>query len=766
MKKILLLLFIVVALSCLLISCDSKECVHSYQSATCTTPKTCSLCGTTDGDVLEHSWAQPNCLSPKTCKLCKITEGEAFGHNWSTNNCSALKKCTRCGISGERKEHTWDTTECLKTPVCTVCSAEGEEISHSWKIATCTDPIKCDNCGTTNGSPKGHSWQVISCAEPKVCKNCNESSVEDLPHKWTFMGCEEKRVCSVCQKSEEEKIGHTWVEATCKLVKHCSTCDVTEGELAEHTWSEATCATPKRCNGCGLIEGTSLEHDWKMIKNIKACCEDGLEVFACTYCKSEISHTYNAIYYNHICDENGLCSRCNMSFDPKKMVIDSVLIENEFSIPSCGIFHSSETKMQIYKPVTSYDIGMPVVNLTGTLPSAKDNYKNTVEFSYESEDLTFNCYAQINVQGASSQWKEKKNYNIKLVDVGGNKNKMELVESWGKESKYCMKANYIDYSQSRNVVSGKIFGEIVKSRNDELKDTPNGGAIDGYPILVYHNGKYLGIYTMNIPKDNWMFDMSHSDEKNQAIIMTNDWTKAVSFRELPPSNWHGFVLEYASNEESKIDSNTQWAYDSLLELIKFVLNNDGADFKKGIHKYADVDKCIDSMIYTFFICADDNTSKNILWVTLDGKVWFSSMYDMDGTWGMRWNGNIEFDEDTYPISILKDGKGFPEEREGNTWVLNLLWEKIYINYFDLVCERYMELRQDILTIENITAHFTSFYEAIPDVVRQAEREKWRGVPSQSLEELGYSSHLEQILTFAEKRLEVFDKILIPEKAQT
>ena len=31
------------------------------------------------------------------------------------------------------------------------------------------------------------------------------------------------------------------------------------------------------------------------------------------------------------------------------------------------------------------------------------------------------------------------------------------------ENKYCLKANYIDYSQSRNVVSGKIFGEIVKS---------------------------------------------------------------------------------------------------------------------------------------------------------------------------------------------------------------------------------------------------------------------------------------------------------------
>ena len=158
------------------------------------------------------------------------------------------------------------------------------------------------------------------------------------------------------------------------------------------------------------------------------------------------------------------------------------------------------------------------------------------------------------------------------------------------------------------------------------------------------------------------------------------------------------------------------------------------------------------MLYTFFICADDNTSKNILWVTLDGKVWFSSMYDMDGTWGMRWNGNIEFNENTYPISSLIDGKGMPPERDGKTWVFNLLWEKIYINYFDRVCERYAELRQEILTLENITAHFTAFFDAIPDVVREAEKKKW-WVPSQEVD------HLTQILTFAEKRLIVYDKIL-------
>ena len=31
------------------------------------------------------------------------------------------------------------------------------------------------------------------------------------------------------------------------------------------------------------------------------------------------------------------------------------------------------------------------------------------------------------------------------------------------------------------------------------------GAIDGFPVLVFNNGNYVGLYTWNIPKDKWNF---------------------------------------------------------------------------------------------------------------------------------------------------------------------------------------------------------------------------------------------------------------------
>lgn len=748
MKRILFLLSMLVIFSCALISCGSKQCSHDFSQATCKAPKTCTLCGETEGEIGTHVWKNSNCSLPTTCEICGATNGEAPGHSWPSSFCTNDKVCRVCGEIEKAKEHVWNTNECGRVKFCVECDFIGEKTEHNWVEATCVSPEYCTHCEEIKKEALGHDWSITSCKSPKVCQRCNETSTEGLPHKWEFKGCELERVCSVCSQTEGIVNGHKWVEATCERAKYCQICGEVEGEPT-HEWQEATCLLAKSCVKCKKTVGEPLGHNWELTASREALCEDGKNTYSCHRCdEKRYEFTAEAIYGYHICNADGLCTQCNEKYDTSKMSLESVLIKNEHSVEFCGIFTSLEATVDIYKPITYKDVGMPVVNLGGSLPSAK-GYTNVVDFTYESEEQSFVCTAEIKVQGASSAGMPKKNFNIKLFDSDGTKNKVELVDGWGKENKYCLKANYIDFSQSRNVVSGKIFGEIVKSRNDELANTPNGGAIDGYPILVYNNGVYQGVYTMNIPKDKWMFDMHDSDEKNQAIFMTETWNNAVSFREISTS---GFVLEYASNEDSLVDNNTQWAYDSMLDLIEFVYYNDGEDFKNGIHQYADVDKCIDSMLYTFFICADDNTSKNILWVTLDGKVWFSSMYDMDGTWGMRWNGKIEFDENTHPISALVDGKGLAPERNHSN--LNLLWERIYVNYYDRVVERYWELRQNILTVENITYHFVDFFNAIPDIVRDAEKEKWTGVPSQNID------HLEQILTFARKRIEVMDKILL------
>ena len=60
---------------------------HVWADATCSAPKTCTICGTTEGAALEHTWTDATCIAPKTCSTCGTTEGDALGHKYTDGIC-------------------------------------------------------------------------------------------------------------------------------------------------------------------------------------------------------------------------------------------------------------------------------------------------------------------------------------------------------------------------------------------------------------------------------------------------------------------------------------------------------------------------------------------------------------------------------------------------------------------------------------------------------------------------------------------------------
>ena len=83
---------------------------HSWTDATCTVPKTCAVCGATEGDVAEHSWINATCTAPKTCSTCELTEGEALRHNLVDGVCSVCGKTPiASGTCGDSLTWTLDS---------------------------------------------------------------------------------------------------------------------------------------------------------------------------------------------------------------------------------------------------------------------------------------------------------------------------------------------------------------------------------------------------------------------------------------------------------------------------------------------------------------------------------------------------------------------------------------------------------------------------------------------------------------------------------
>jgi hypothetical protein len=121
---------------------------HIWQDATCISPKTCSVCGKTEGEALGHKNSEATCTEPQICKTCGEITGDPLGHNYQSATCTQPQKCTRCGAT------------------------QGSALGHNYKDATCTEPKKCTRCGATTGSALGHSLK------DGVCTRCGYVDVK------------------------------------------------------------------------------------------------------------------------------------------------------------------------------------------------------------------------------------------------------------------------------------------------------------------------------------------------------------------------------------------------------------------------------------------------------------------------------------------------------------------------------------------------------------------------------------------------------------
>lgn len=347
---------------------------------------------------------------------------------------------------------------------------------------------------------------------------------------------------------------------------------------------------------------------------------------------------------------------------------------------------------------TAYNL--PVLYLDGDISPIRASKDNKVTLSYVYGDRSGTC--TLKGQGATSYANAQKlgengkyNYTITFDTA------FEAATGWGVQKKYCLKGNTIDHTHSRNLMSAKLWGMIVKARaanNTYLSGLPNGGAVDGFPVVLMVNGKFHGLYTFNIPKDGWMMGLVEDATKQQAILGANDHKTATQFKGLLAGDESDFELEFVSDE-----ANAEWVTTSLNRMIQACMDSYGGDLDDVVGQYLDWDSVIDYYIFVVVIKGMDMVDKNYLLSTFDGTKWYFTAYDMDSTYGLNWDGsglsravsNVDF------ASIANDHRAYELVKRFKTNALKA---------------RYMELRADILSETRIMQQFENFAWAIPSPV--------------------------------------------------
>lgn len=320
-----------------------------------------------------------------------------------------------------------------------------------------------------------------------------------------------------------------------------------------------------------------------------------------------------------------------------------------------------------------------------------------IAFTYDDGETVTRGYATLKVQGTSSLGYDKKNYTINLFADEGHDEKLKIDLGWGAENKYCLKANWIDRTHARNIVTARL-GSQVQDKYGLLTQTPKNGTVDGFPIEIYNNGKFHGLYTFNIPKDEWMFAMD-GDDPNHIVLCGEDWYEVGRFYEMP-TDFETWSVEVGEENDETLAK--------LQRLFDFVINSTDEEFKNNIGEYLNLDSLMNYYIMAQFAYLPDNYSKNMLLVTYDGKVWYPSLYDLDTSWGADYHGKELFDYENVEVPL----------RDSN------LFRRLELCFYEELIQRYFELRQDILTKENVMDEFNAFRAQIPWITMVQDTVKW------------------------------------------
>jgi hypothetical protein len=344
---------------------------------------------------------------------------------------------------------------------------------------------------------------------------------------------------------------------------------------------------------------------------------------------------------------------------------------------------------------------IPIVHFTvkGGMPFYKSEGDVKVLMRYISKTATIERHCTAKVQGDSSGSRDdykKRNWTIKIYKDNSYEDKEKLTfKNWPAMSSFVLKAGWTMPGHLRNVGAAKVWGQIMRTRQDyntlpeELRNSPNQGATDGFHVRVFINGMYWGIYDWIVKKDK----LFGQDSENPAhSILNSEYNNQLScaFATTEPvidGNW----------SEELLDEMTPETKTSMENWIKFVAGASDAEFVANAENYFDVQSAIDVNIFDRILCVVDSLCKNQIVYKYDAK-WFLGKWDLDAILGLPpLSGGSWY---AYDTKYQAGYAAYPMIHTNNK-----LFERVETLFASRFKARYLELRKGPLSEANLVEVF-------------------------------------------------------------
>ena len=250
---------------------------------------TCTVCDNTWDYWESHIWSgTATCTSGRTCTLCGGSS-EPLGHDWGAWTQNSDEKthtriCKRDTSHTETENCHGGTATCTAKAVCEVCKSEyGEKLPHDFtaetvdakylkSAATCTGKAiyykSCAVCGLSSegtadeatffsGNALDHDWGAWTSNEDGThTRTCTVDGCSAGTQTENCIDANKDHKCDICD----------YIISKCADDNKDHKCDYCGKKLTEHTGGKATCMDKAKCEVCGAEYG---ELDAKNHTNLK-----------------------------------------------------------------------------------------------------------------------------------------------------------------------------------------------------------------------------------------------------------------------------------------------------------------------------------------------------------------------------------------------------------------------------------------------------------------------------------------------------------------
>ena len=260
----------------------------------------------------------------------------------------------------------------------------------------------------------------------------------------------------------------------------------------------------------------------------------------------------------------------------------------------------------------------------------------------------------IEIRGGFSQSFPKKTFDIEFWnDPSGEETIDVQFGDLREDDDWILDAMYNEPLRINSYLAHKLWVEMNQLYYQDDEPKARAGADVMYVELTL-NDDYQGIYLLSEQVDRSLLKLKKNTttEIRGELYKSYAWDDAVLFNqpdEAPNNNsltWSGYEYRYPTDI---ID----WS--NVEELVDFVVNSSDEEFVEDIGSRFDLNNVMDYFIFLNLPRLLDNRGKNIYLCRYDAdEPYFLTPWDLDGSWGLLWNGTNDTNTDDILTNTLFD----------------------------------------------------------------------------------------------------------------